>query len=96
MTEWDSFLEGVARKHNFVYTNTCERGSPGFYFCLCGWEGPDRASYWEHVVIDLRSRLLPLLEAGEDLRSGIYTGTEKVLRDQAWDSAKEAALKENK
>lgn len=51
MTQPDlvSKLMEFVRAHNYGYLNPSEEGKPGHYWCLCGWEGPDRSSYWKHL-----------------------------------------------
>ena len=43
------------RAHNYSYIGPSGRDSeshkPGHYYCLCGWEGPDRDSYWKHLSV---------------------------------------------
>jgi len=86
MSDWDSSLEGLARQ--IVGRVTLPHFVGGGIVNI----EPTHVRAVEGI---LRAKLLPIFLAGEDLRSGIYTGTEKLLRDQAWDAAKEA-LKESK
>lgn len=40
--------------HNYAYQNPFGELKAGYYWCLCGWQGPDRASYWKHLREALR------------------------------------------
>ena len=48
----------VLREHNYSYQEPFGEMRAGYYWCLCGWQGPDRASYWKHLptVVSLASR----------------------------------------
>lgn len=39
----------LLREHNYAYQEPFEDMKAGFYYCLCGWQGPDRLSYWKHL-----------------------------------------------
>ena len=51
------------RNHNYFYMNPsgtdAETHKAGFYYCLCGWEGPDRDSYWNHVALRVEGAKQP-------------------------------------
>jgi hypothetical protein len=40
---------GILKEHNYFYQEPYGDRKTGFYYCLCGWEGPDRDSYWKHL-----------------------------------------------
>jgi hypothetical protein len=54
-----------AEKHNYGYHNPEQSHKPGHYFCLCGWEGPDRRSYWTHLADLIESRDAELVREAE-------------------------------
>jgi hypothetical protein len=39
----------ILKAHNYFYQDPYGDMKKGFYYCLCGWEGPDRSSYWKHL-----------------------------------------------
>lgn len=41
--------EQVLREHNYFYSEPLGELKTGHYYCLCGWEGTDRNSYWKHL-----------------------------------------------
>lgn len=64
----------LMKAHNYFYMEPWfdkESGlkkKAGFYYCLCGWEGPDRSSYWKHLpdAVAMNSEAPQPLQAGRD------------------------------
>lgn len=50
-------LVKLVATHNYQYSNPHGEYKVGYYWCLCGWEGPDRDSYWKHLAAELETYL---------------------------------------
>ena len=72
----------ILREHNYQYKEPFGELKAGFYWCLCGWEGPDRSSYWKHLESLLAERQeLPFLFAIEDRQGKWKDGEQCVFGD---------------